>query len=73
MGDGLVDLTAAGEDVSKRVVGLDVVGIQFQTLAVIRNGLVDLSAASEEVSEGLIRPRPRSATAKSAVTGAAGG
>ena len=43
MGDGLVDLSAAGQSHAEVVVGLGVVGLDFQGLLVMGDGLVDLS------------------------------
>ena len=42
MGDGLVDLSAAGQHEPEVVVGFGVVGLDFQGLAVMGDGLVDL-------------------------------
>ena len=50
MGDGLVDLPAAGQGEAEVVVGLGETGVDFQGLPVMGDGLVDLSAAE---------PRPR--------------
>ena len=47
MGDGLVDLPAAGQSYAEVVVGLGVVGLDFQRLPVMGDGLVDLPAAGQ--------------------------
>ena len=47
MGDGLVDLSAAGQHNAQVVVGLREVGLDFQGLAVMGDGLVDLSATGQ--------------------------
>ena len=60
MGDGLVDLSAAGQAKAEVVVGLGIVGLDFQGLPVMGDGLVDLSAAGQrdaEVVVGLQRSR----------------
>ena len=59
MGDGLVDLSAAGQSDTEVVVGLGVVGLDFQGLLVMGDGLVDLSAAGQDASQGCCGP-PRS-------------
>ena len=47
----LVDLPTLGQGVSQVVVGLQVVGLDFQGLAVMGNSLVHLSAAAQDVAE----------------------
>ena len=56
MGDGLVDLSAAGQGDAEVVVGLGVVGLDFQGLPVMGDGLVDLSAAGQGDSEVVVGP-----------------
>ena len=56
MGDGLVDLSAAGQGDAEVVVGLGVVGLDFQGLAVLGDGLVDLSAAGQGAGRGCCGP-----------------
>ena len=46
MGDGLVDLPAAGQSLAEVVVGLSVVGLDFQGLLVMGDGFVDLPATA---------------------------
>ena len=51
MGDGLVHLPAAGQDDAQVVVGVRVVGLDIQGLAVMGDGLVELSAAGQRQAE----------------------
>ena len=57
MGDGLVDLSAAGQTLAEVVVGLGVVGLDFQGLLEMGDGLVDLSAAGQSACRGCCGPR----------------
>ena len=57
MGDGLVELSAAGQGDAEVVVGCSVVGLDFQGLAVMGDGLVDLSAAGQGIGRGCCGPR----------------
>ena len=54
MGDGRVNLSAAGQSVAEVVVGLGVVGLDFQGLLVMGDGRVNLSAASQGVAEVVV-------------------
>ena len=47
MGDGLVELSAAGQGKAEVDMGLGEVGLDFQGLAVMGDGLVDLPATSQ--------------------------
>ena len=49
MGDRLVDLSAAGQGDAEVVVGIRIVGLDFQGLLVMGNGLVDPSVAGQGV------------------------
>ena len=56
MGYGLIDLSPAGQRQSEVVVGLGVLGLDFQGLAVMGYGLIDLSAIGQghaQVAVGL--------------------
>ena len=59
MGDGLVDLSAAGQGHAEVVMGFRVVGLDFQGLLVMGDGLVDLLTAGQTL------PRLLWASAKS--------
>ncbi len=54
MDDGLVDLSAPGQRHAQVVVGLGVVGLDFQGLAVMGDGLVDLPAAGQQSAEVVV-------------------
>ena len=54
MGDRLVDLSAAGQSQAEVVVGLRVVGLDFQGLLVMGDGLVDLAAAGQSDTEVVV-------------------
>ena len=47
MGDGLVDLAPAGQGEAQVVVGIRIVGLDFQGPAVLGDGLVEQSAVDE--------------------------
>ena len=54
MGDGLIDLSAAGQSDAEVVVGLGIVGLDFQRLLIMGDGLVDLSAAGQRQAEVIV-------------------
>ena len=49
MGDGLVDLPAAGQRNAEVAVGFRVVGLDFQGLLVMGDGLIDPPAAGQAI------------------------
>ena len=57
MGDGLVDLSAPGQGDAKVVVGIGVVGLDFQRLLVMGDGLVDLSPLRQGEAEVVVGER----------------
>ena len=50
----LVELSAAGQEISEVDAGQKVVGLDFQGLAVLRDGLVDLSACGQRNCEVVV-------------------
>ena len=54
MGNGLVQLTAVAQAESQVVVGIGVVGLDFQGLLVMGDGLVGLPAAGQYVAEVVV-------------------
>ena len=56
LGNGLLDLSAAGQGEAEVVVGHGVVGLDIQGLAVLGDGFVDLSAVGQRVAEVVVGP-----------------